>query len=116
MSLRFQADADLNANIRRAVARHERAIDFRSAVAADLAFRSDVEVLRIAADDGRLLVTHDQRTMPAAFGEFLLTRSSPGVLIVPQRLTVEEAAEELVLLWLTHEPKDWRDRIAWLPL
>jgi hypothetical protein len=116
MSLRFQADADLNANIRRAVARHERAIDFRSAVAAGLAFRPDEEVLRIAADDGRLLVTHDQRTMPTAFGEFVLTRTSPGALIVPQRLAVEDAAEELVLLWLTNDPQDWRDRIAWLPL
>lgn len=116
MSLRFQADADLNANIRRAVARHERAIDLRSAVAAGLPYLPDSDVLRIAAEDGRLLVTHDQRTMPRAFGAFILTRSSPGVLIVPQRLTVEEAAEELVLLWLTQEPKDWCDRIAWLPL
>jgi len=57
--VRFQADADLNQAIVAAVIRREPAIDFRTATLARLASLSDPEVLALAADDGRILVTHD---------------------------------------------------------
>ena len=50
-------------------------IDFRTATAAGLAGVDDAAVLAIAAQDQRILVTHDQTTMPTHFGEF--TRSKP---------------------------------------
>lgn len=116
LPVRFQADADFNANIPRAAARREPAIDCRSAVAANLHHRPDREVIAIAAADGRLLLTHDHRTMPAAFADHLRDHESTGVLIVPQHLPIDTVAEDLVLIWALSDPGEWRNRIAWLPL
>jgi hypothetical protein len=47
---------------------------------------SDLDVLALAAAQNRILVTHDFRTMPRHFAEFLATGDvSPGVLLVKQR-------------------------------
>jgi hypothetical protein len=52
-------------------------VDFRSATAANLHGLSDLEVLQVSAEEG-ILVTHDRKTMPYAFGEFIANRASPG--------------------------------------
>jgi hypothetical protein len=52
-------------------------------------------VLARAADDRRVLVTHDRRTMPSHFADFLQRRESPGVIIISQRVSVVRAIDEL---------------------
>lgn len=49
MKLRFQADADFNEILVRALLRREPSIDFQTALAAGLMGLSDVEVLSLAA-------------------------------------------------------------------
>ncbi|HPM79325.1 MAG TPA: DUF5615 family PIN-like protein [Candidatus Anammoximicrobium sp.] len=116
MSIRFQADADLNQIIVLATIRREPAVDFQTALAADLPGLSDMQVLQKAARAGRLLVTHDQRTMPRHFAEFITTETSPGLLIIPQHLSVAAAADDLLLIWALTEPEEWMNRICFLPL
>ncbi|MGP8247397.1 MAG: DUF5615 family PIN-like protein [Bryobacteraceae bacterium] len=64
MSFRFQADADLNPEIGRGLRRREPSIDFRAAAGLIADGTPDAEVLRIAAEDGRVLVSRDVATMP----------------------------------------------------
>jgi len=71
MSVRFQADADLNHIIVTAVLRREPSINFQTAHAAGLAGVPDPEVLALAAQAGRVLATHDRKTMPTHFAEFI---------------------------------------------
>ena len=112
MSLRFQADADFNLKIVAATVRREPAIDFRAADDAGLRGLSDLAVLTRAAADQRVLVSHDRRTMPRHFGEFLREASSPGVLIFPQYLPIGVVVEELVLIWSVTDASEWRDRLV----
>ena len=65
MKARFQADADLNAEIVAGVLRREPSIDFHTADEAKLRRFPDPEVLAVAAQENRILVTHDRRTMPS---------------------------------------------------
>lgn len=67
MRVRFQADADLDGRILRGLRRTAPEIDIRTAGDAALAGLGDQEVLRIASDAGRILVSQDRRTMPAHF-------------------------------------------------
>jgi predicted nuclease of predicted toxin-antitoxin system len=67
MILRFQADADLNQIIINAALRREPGIDFKTAYAADLMGLTDQQVLEVAAREGRILVTHDRKSMPQNF-------------------------------------------------
>src|SRR5438094_9622967 len=99
MPIRFQADADFNQIIVAAVIRRVREIDFRTATSAGLAGLKDAEVLALTARDGRILVTHDQTTMPRQFGELVSTNDHPGLIVVQQRLAVREAVDDLILIW-----------------
>lgn len=88
MKVRYQADADLNLSILLGTVRREPVIDFHTAEAAGLAGLPDPRVLAIAAAEGRILVTHDHRTMVGHFADFLEEQSSSGVLIVPQHIPI----------------------------
>ncbi|MSR84673.1 MAG: hypothetical protein EXS58_17445 [Candidatus Latescibacteria bacterium] len=116
MKVSFQADADLNQVILLATIRQEPSVDFQTATAAGLAGLKDREVLALSARDGRLLVTHDHRTMPRHFAEFIAQEISPGLLIVPQHLSVASAVQELMLIWLATEAEEWTNRVSFLPL
>jgi Domain of unknown function (DUF5615) len=116
MKIRFQADADLNQIILLATVRRESSIDFQTAEAAGLAHLQDRDVLVMAAREGRMLVTHDQKTMPRHFAEFIATETSAGLLVVPQHRTVAAVTEDLLLIWFTTEAEEWINRISFLPL
>ena len=91
-------------------------VDFRTAYAASLAGKDDLEVLGIAAQAGRILVTHDKSTMPDKLGQFVAARNSPGVFIVPRGLRLAVVAEELIPIWGASESEEWIDRITYIPL
>jgi hypothetical protein len=116
MTVRFQADADLNAEIVAGVRRREPSIDFQTADEANLRRLRDPEVVALAAQENRILVTHDRRTMPRHFADFILHHSSPGVFIIAQTVSVQVAIEELLLMWAASESEEWRNLIVELPL
>lgn len=114
--VRFLADASLHHAIVSGCSRREPAIDFLSAHTAKLHGLADRDVLAMAADQRRILVTHDFQTMPKYFAEFLTARgSSPGVFLVKQRTPVGQVIEELVLVWAASEPEDWTNRMLEVP-
>lgn len=116
MKIRFQADADLNQAIVTGIIRREPKIDFQTSNVSNLSGLSDLEVLTFVAQEKRVLVSHDQRTMPRYFAEFVVTKTSAGVIIVLQSLPISEAINSLIKIWQTSEAGDWVNRIAYLPL
>jgi Domain of unknown function (DUF5615) len=116
VNLRYQADADLNQAIVTGTLRKEPRIDFQTAFEADLEGVKDPEVLAIAAAQRRILVSHDRRTMPAEFAEFMTHQPSAGVIIVSRRLPIDVVIEELLMIWAASIAEEWIDRIAKLPL
>ncbi len=116
MRVRFQADADLNQIIVKAILRREPSIDFQTALAANLVGLDDKEVLGLAAKAGRVLVTHDRKTMPKHFAEFITNETSSGVIVIPQKLAVRSAVDDLLLIWAATEAEDWTNKIQSLPL
>jgi hypothetical protein len=116
LSIRYQADADLNQLIITAVLRQEPTIDFQTASAAFLQSLNDLEVLTLAAQQGRILVTHDRKTMPTYFAELIALHQSAGVLIVSKKLAIEVVVNELVLIWSASSAEEWINRIAKIPL
>lgn len=117
MKVRFLADADLNEAIVSGVVRREPSLDFVTAHTSGLRRKSDSEVLALAAEQQRILVSHDVGTMPAHFFRFTNAgKHSWGVFLVSQSLDVGTAIEELLLIWLVSEAVEWENRLVWLPL
>jgi predicted nuclease of predicted toxin-antitoxin system len=115
LKITFQADADLNPEIGRALRRREPAIDFRSAQSVIPDATPASEVLRIAAAAGRVLVTRDVSTMPDHFADFVTHSESPGVLLIPSFRPITSVIESILEVWLTWSAEDIRDQIRWLP-
>ena len=115
MNLRFQADADLNPAIGRGLRRREPSIDFRAADGVIPDGKSDPEVLRIAAESGRVLVSRDVSTMPEQFEQFTQTQESPGLLLVHSQRPIGSVIEGLLLVWATWTEDDLRNSARWLP-
>ncbi|MGA1283329.1 MAG: DUF5615 family PIN-like protein [Prochlorothrix sp.] len=112
----FQADADLNQSIVTGVIRRQPTLSFTTATAAGLEGLTDRQVLHLAATEGRILVSHDRRTMPTEFAHFIETHQSAGVLIVSRRTPLEIIINELVLIWSVTQAEEWVNRIAKIPL
>ncbi|MEM7065511.1 MAG: DUF5615 family PIN-like protein [Cyanobacteria bacterium P01_B01_bin.77] len=115
-NVQYQADADLNQAIVTGVIRRQPNINFKTATEADLEGLKDAEVLALSARQQRILVTHDRRTMPTEFADFLVGNQSSGVLIVSRKTAVETVIEELILIWSVSAAKEWINRIAKIPL
>ncbi|MEC4811857.1 MAG: DUF5615 family PIN-like protein [Scytonema sp. PMC 1069.18] len=113
--VRFQADADLKQAIVSGAIRRQPNLNFQSAYPAGLEGKKDLEVLAIAAQDGRLLVTHDRKTMPTEFGEFIISQTSSGVLILSQKLSISDAIEALIVVWEASTAEEWLNQIMSIP-
>ena len=107
MKLRFQADNDLDQRIVVATRRLDPAIDFQTAQALKLHGVPDTLVLKRVAEATRILVSHDRRTLPGFFREFISTNTSPGLIILSQRSPVGKAAELIHLLWAASEAEEY---------
>lgn len=116
MRPRFQADEDFNAKIISGVLRREPGIDFQTASKARLLGLKDLEVLAAAARSGRILVSHDRRTLPNDFDVFTRNTQSAGLLIVSQKLDIATAIEQIILIWAASEDHEWKNRRIHLPL
>ena len=117
MKVRFQADADLDGRVLRGLRRVAPEIDVRSAADARLAGVPDIEVLRLAAEQGRVLVSQDRRTMPAHFRQYISSGvKSPGVILLREGISIAAAIEEIVLIWSASDHEEWINRLLWIPL
>lgn len=116
MSVRFLADEDLNSDIINGRRSREPAIDILDAKTAGLRGIEDPVLLDLAEQQGRIVISHDRRTMTRYFRERLAAgKSNPGQFIVPQRRPVAEIIESLLLVWVASQASDWRDTIVYIP-
>ena len=107
MTVRFVADADLNQKIVSATVRLEPVLDFLAANDAGLLGLPDPEVLAVAAELDRILISHDMKTMPRHFSDFISHTRSPGVILIQQRMPIADAVENLILIWAASDASEW---------
>lgn len=95
----FLADENFNRRIVSELRRKRPGIDIVTIGEAGKLGMADPLVLEFAAEQGRVLLSHDTSTMPGHLDTFLLSgRQSPGVVLVPQGLPIGSALEDLLLI------------------
>ncbi|SPF35533.1 conserved hypothetical protein [Candidatus Sulfopaludibacter sp. SbA4] len=76
----------------------------------------DPQVLELGAALGRVIVTHDVRTMPGWFLNFVERQVCSGLILVPDRIPIRDAIEDLLLIWHLSEAEEWINQMRRLPL
>ncbi len=116
MKIRFLADANFNQRIVAGLLLREPQIDFelpRNVIPEKM---EDPLVLGLSAARGRIIVTHDVRTMPDHFGDFVAEQRCPGMILVPKKMPIGAAIEDLLLIWQVSEAEEWINQMRRLPL
>lgn len=115
--LRFLADEDFNRVIVRGVLRTNPKVDIVRVQEVGLRTQKDPAMLDWAAQEGRVLLTHDERTMPAhAYERIRNSLPMPGVFVVQQEESVSRIIEEIVLLAECSLENEWEGQVNYLPL
>ncbi|HLJ80603.1 MAG TPA: DUF5615 family PIN-like protein [Ktedonobacterales bacterium] len=116
---RLLADANFNEHIVRGLRRLRSDIHIVTAHQAGLDGVPDPEVLAYAARHDLILLTHDVRTMPGHFADFLQSLSegeySPGIWYTAQTLSVGVAIQAILETWLCSGHEEYRNRELRLP-
>ena len=116
MKIRFQADADLKPAILTGTLFRVPTIDFQRAEAVPLEGLDDLSVLAVAAQEGRVLVSHDVNTMESYFRHFTQIETSPGLILIPQLgVSVSQAIDGLILVWETLDAAELENRVCLFP-
>lgn len=115
--LRLAADENLHHPIISGLRRRLPEVDVVRVVDVGLGSRPDEEVLQWAAEEDRVLITHDVSTVPPiAWQRVEGSQPMPGVVMVPDLQPRGRMIDDLVLLVQVYRPREIRDTVIYLPL
>ena len=115
--MRWLADENFNNDILRALSRGKPGIDVVRAQDAGLTGASDEAYLALAAEQSRVLLTHDVSTITAhAYRRAIMGEPMPGVFEVGCDVWTRAAVDDILLLTECSSPGEWEGQVRYLPL
>ena len=114
---RFLADENFNNQIVIGILRQNPDIDIVRVQDVGLSEADDPTVLEWAAQNGRVVLTHDVTTMTAfAYNRIEAGLSMPGLFEISRRVSVGLAIEQLLLIAECSLEGEWEGQVRFLPL
>jgi len=115
--LRLLADENFNGDIVRGLLRRQPDLDLVRMQDVGLAGADDPDVLAWAAENNRIVLTHDRATMSDyAYERVAAGEKMAGVFILNDRFPVGRAIDEILLLVACTEQAEWSGRAVRVPL
>jgi hypothetical protein len=97
--MKFLTDEDFDNRILRGLIRYQPSLDIIRVQDVGLSGADDPSILAWAAQEGRMLLTHDFKTMPQHVVEAIESNFNiTGVIITPQSMPIGEAIQDILLL------------------
>jgi predicted nuclease of predicted toxin-antitoxin system len=114
--VKYLFDEDLNGRIIRGVPRRVLDLDSTTVQEIDLPEATDPAILEWAATQGRIVITHDHRTMRAhAEDRIQAGRPMAGLILVQQTAPLGQAIDDLVLIAQATTAEEWEGKIVFVP-
>ena len=115
--IRLLTDENVNNKIMRGLSRRLPQLDFVSVRNLGLAGSPDLVLLKWAANEQRIILTHDIKTMVRDANQ-LVAQGEPmaGVIFVPDQLEIGRAINDLVMVLGCSTESEMRDTVKYLPL
>jgi hypothetical protein len=119
MRVRFLLDENLSPRLKDALLRYNSEIDVVRVgdEGTPPLGTADPDILHYAAQQQRLLITENRKSMPAHVTELIIAGEHTwGVIRISERATFGTIIEELYMIWEASEAEEWIDQFRWLPL
>jgi predicted nuclease of predicted toxin-antitoxin system len=115
--IRLLTDENVDNNILRGLNRRLPQLDFVSVRDVGLAGSPDLVILKWAAKEQRIILTHDVKTLVRDANQ-LIAQGEPmaGVIFVPDQLEIGRAINNLEMVIECSTESEMRDSIKYLPL
>lgn len=115
--LRFAADENFNNNIVRGLLRRNPDLDIVRVQDVGLSNVDDATILEWAAQEGRILLTHDVSTVTRyAYERVRAEKPMPGVFEVSRTVPIGRAIDDILLLAEFSYEGEWEGQVRYLPL
>jgi hypothetical protein len=115
--LRFAADENLNYNIARGLLRRKADLNIVRIQDVGLSGKDDATVLEWAAQENRVLLTHDVATITKyAYERINEGLPMPGVIEINMNSPLGDIIEDILLLADYSYENEWEGKILYLPL
>jgi predicted nuclease of predicted toxin-antitoxin system len=115
--LRLLSDENFNDDIVRGLLLQRPGLNLLRVRDVGLTGAADPDVLAWAAENNRILLTHDRRTIPDfAYARLVAGEPMPGVFVINNRLPVRQAIDELLLFDGASEQAEWAGLVMRLPV
>ncbi len=115
--IRLASDENFNKAIVRGIMRRIPEVDIVRIQDAGLAGADDPTILEWAAQEGRVLLTHDVSTITRfAYERVRAGQSMPGVVEVGRSVKIGRAVEDIVLLVLCSFEGEHEGQVRYVPL
>jgi hypothetical protein len=106
--MKFLADENFEGAIFRGLLHRKPDIDLIRVQDVGLYKADDPTILEWANEEGRLLLTHDRRTMPGyAYERMAEGKSIAGMLIMKATIPVSQAIEDIMLIEAASTQDEW---------
>ena len=111
------ADENFNNDIVRGLLRKKPDLDIVRVQEVGLRGADDPAILEWAANEGRVVLTHDAATMTYyAYERVRIGLSMPGVIEVADDLPLGQVIEDILLLADYSKKGEWESQVIYLPL
>jgi Domain of unknown function (DUF5615) len=115
--LRLLIDQDFDQDILRGLVRRIPELNALTAHEVGLSTVTDPELLAWAAEAGRIIITHDRKTMPVhAADRIAAGEKMMGVIVVPRRLPLSRAIDDLEVTVTCSLETEFDNIVRYLPL
>jgi predicted nuclease of predicted toxin-antitoxin system len=115
--LRLLADENFSGDIVRGLSLREPDLDIVRVQDVGLAGADDPDILAWAAENNRIVLTHDRASMSDfAYERIAAGERMAGVFILNDRFPVGQAIEELLMMVACSEQAEWNGRAVHVPI
>lgn len=115
--MKFLADENFDDRILRGLLRRQPDLDIVRVQDLKVAGADDPTVLAWAAQAGRILLTHDERTIPSyAYQRLAAGQTIAGIIVVSDSLAINTVIDDVLLIVECSSAAEWINQLQRLPL
>lgn len=115
--IKLATDENFDGDVLRGLLRRQPNLDVVRVQDAGLADTPDPVILEWAANEGRVVLTHDRNTVPNfAYDRVRANQPMPGVFLVSDHMPKGQAVEELLIAIHCLTPDEAKDQVIYFPL